>query len=188
MRQPTFAEYRHRALGNAEGCVLEIGIGSGLNLLHYSDAVQHVIGLEPSPKLLVMARRAGETAVRSVELVRGSAEAIPLENKTVDTVVSTWTLCSVPAVEGALGEIRRVLKKDGRLLFVEHGLSPDSSVRRWQDRLTPMWKRIAGGCHLNRPIAELIEGAGFSIEHLATSYMQGPRPMTFMYEGYARVI
>jgi ubiquinone/menaquinone biosynthesis C-methylase UbiE len=133
-----------------------------------------------------MARASGKKALLSVELVQGSAEAIPLENESVDTVVSTWTLCSVPAVEGALAEIRRVLKKDGRLLFVEHGLSPDSRVRRWQDGLTPMWKRIAGGCHLNRPIAQLIEGAGFRIEHVATGYMQGPRPMTFMYEGSAR--
>jgi len=187
MRQPTFTDYRSRVLGNAEGCVLEIGIGSGLNLPHYGDTVKHVIGLEPSPKLLTMASQAGETEVRSVELVRGSAEAIPLESETVDTVVSTWTLCSVPAVEDALGEIRRVLKNDGRLLFVEHGLSPDSRVGRWQDRLTPMWRRIAGGCHLNRPIAQLIEGAGFGIEHVATGYMQGPRPMTFMYEGSARI-
>jgi SAM-dependent methyltransferase len=187
MRQSTFTEYRSRVLGDAEGCVLEIGIGSGLNLPHYSATVKHVIGLEPSPKLLTMARHAGETAVRSVELVRASAEAIPLERETVDTVVSTWTLCSVPAVEDALGEIRRVLKTDGRLLFVEHGLSPDSRVGRWQDRLTPMWRRIAGGCHLNRPIAQLIEEAGFCIEHVATGYMQGPRPMTFMYEGSARI-
>ena len=186
MRQPTFNEYRSRALQNAEGCVLEIGIGSGLNLPHYRNVVKHVIGLDPSSKLLAMAGGAGKTAVLSVELVQGSAEAIPLENESVDTVVSTWTLCSVPTVEGALAEIRRVLKKDGRLLFVEHGLSPDSRVRRWQDRLTPMWKRIAGGCHLNRPIAQLIEGAGFRIEHVATGYMQGPRPMTFMYEGSAR--
>jgi ubiquinone/menaquinone biosynthesis C-methylase UbiE len=186
MRQPTFKVYRSRALQNAEGYVLEIGIGSGLNLPHYSDAVKHVIGLEPSPKLLTMARGAGKKTVLSVELVQGSAEAIPLEKESVDTVVSTWTLCSVPAVEGALAEIRRVLKKNGRLVFVEHGLSPDARVRRWQDGLTPMWKRIAGGCHLNRPIAQLIEGAGFRIEHVATGYMQGPRPMTFMYEGSAR--
>jgi ubiquinone/menaquinone biosynthesis C-methylase UbiE len=188
MRQPTFIEYRSRVLGNAEGCVLEIGIGSGLNLPHYGDLVKHVIGLEPSPKLLRMARRVCTTGAPPVELVQGFAEAIPLEDESVDTVVSTWTLCSVPAVECALVELRRVLKRDGRFLFVEHGLSPDSRVRWWQDRLTPMWKRIAGGCHLNRPIVQLIEETGFRVEHLATGYMQGPRPMTFMYEGSARIV
>lgn len=187
MRQPPFAEYRSRLLGQAEGCVLEIGIGSGLNLPHYDDAVTRVVGLDPSPKLLSMAQGAAQKWRPSVDLLRGSAEAIPLENESVDTVVSTWTLCSVPAVEDALTEIRRVLKKRGQLLFVEHGLSPDSRVRRWQDRLTPVWKRIAGGCHLNRPIAQLIEGAGFRIEHVTTGHMQGPRPMTFVYEGSARI-
>jgi ubiquinone/menaquinone biosynthesis C-methylase UbiE len=186
MQQRTFADYRRRVIENAEGCVLEIGIGSGLNLPHYADGVTHVIGLDPSPKLLTMAQEAGKKSGSFLELVRGSAEAIPLENETVDMVVSTWTLCSVPEAERALAEIRRVLKHRGRLLFVEHGLSPESRVRRWQDRLTPVWKRIAGGCHLNRPIAQLIEAAGFGLEQVATGYMQGPRPMTFMYEGSAR--
>jgi ubiquinone/menaquinone biosynthesis C-methylase UbiE len=188
MRQPTFKEYRSRVLQNAEGCVLEIGIGSGLNLPYYSRAVKHVIGLEPSQRLLAMTFGARKSAPSPAELVQGSAEAIPLENESVDTVVSTWTLCSVPGVMDAMDEIRRVLKKDGRLLFVEHGLSPDARVRRCQDRLTPAWKRIAGGCHLNRPIAQLIEAAGFRIEHVATGYMKGPKPMTFMYEGSAHII
>jgi ubiquinone/menaquinone biosynthesis C-methylase UbiE len=188
MRQPTFKEYRSRVLPVAEGCVLEVGMGSGLNLPFYGGAVKHVIGLEPSLTLLSMAHEAGSTAPQPFELLQASAEAVPLENDSVDTVVSTWTLCSIPDVMGALGEIRRVLKADGRLLFVEHGLSPDPRVRRWQDRLTPLWKRIAGGCHLNRPIAQLIEESGFRLEHINTSYMIGPTPMTFMYEGAARVI
>jgi ubiquinone/menaquinone biosynthesis C-methylase UbiE len=187
MRQPTFTEYRSRVLQSADGCVLEIGIGSGLNLPFYGSAVRHVIGLEPSPRLLSMALGAGNAASQSLELLRASAEAIPLENESVDTVVSTWTLCSIPDVSGALEEIRRVLRKDGRLLFVEHGRSPDPSVRWWQDRLTSLWKRIGGGCHLNRPIAQLIDRSGFRVEHVVTSYMKGPRPMTFMYEGSARV-
>jgi ubiquinone/menaquinone biosynthesis C-methylase UbiE len=187
MRQPTFKEYRGRVLSTAEGCVLEIGVGSGLNLPFYGDAVRHVIGLEPSPKLLSMARRAGNATSRSIELLQASAEAIPLENESVDTVVSTWTLCSIPDVMRALSEMRRVIKADGRLLFVEHGLSSDPHVRRWQDRLTPLWKRVGGGCHLNRPIAQLIASAGFRLEQVATGYMKGPRPMTFMYEGAARV-
>jgi ubiquinone/menaquinone biosynthesis C-methylase UbiE len=187
MRQPTFREYRSRVLSAAEGCVLEIGVGSGLNLSFYGDAVKHVIGLEPSPKLLSMAGRAGKAMSQPVELLQGSAEAVPLENKSVDTVVSTWTLCSIPDVARALGEVRRVLRTDGRLLFVEHGRSPDPRVSRWQDRLTPVWKRIGGGCHLNRPMAQLIESAGFRVEHVTTGYMKGPKPMTFMYEGSARI-
>jgi ubiquinone/menaquinone biosynthesis C-methylase UbiE len=187
MRQPALTEYRRRVLEHAEGCVLEIGIGSGRNLPHYPGAVKHVIGVEPSPSLLAMALRAAKSASPSVELVRGSGEALPLESESVDTVVTTWTLCSIPDVMATLDEIRRVLRKDGHLLFVEHGLATDASVRRWQDRLTPLWKRIAGGCHLNRPIAKLIEGAGFRIDHIATGHMEGPRPMTFMYEGSARI-
>ena len=188
MRQPTFKEYRGRLLTAARGCVLEIGIGSGLNLPFYGDAVRHVIGLEPSKRLLSMARSAGTATSQSIELLQASAEDIPLENASVDTVVSTWTLCSIPDVRGALADMRRVLKPDGRLLFVEHGLSPDPRVSRWQDRLTPLWKRVAGGCHLNRPIVQLIEGTGFRIDHVATGYMKGPRPMTYMSEGTARVI
>ena len=121
------------------------------------------------------------------EFLQASAEAIPLENESIDTVVTTWTLCSIPDVTGALAEVRRVLKRDGRLLFVEHGLSPDPRVSRWQNRLTPFWKHIGGGCHLNRPIAQLIEGTGFRVEHVTTGYMKGPKPMTFMYEGAARI-
>jgi ubiquinone/menaquinone biosynthesis C-methylase UbiE len=188
MRQPPFKEYRSRLLTGAEGCVLEIGVGSGLNLPLYGGAVRHVIGLEPSPKLLSMARGAVSESSQPIEFLNASAEAIPLENGSVDTVVSTWTLCSISDVTSALGEMRRVLRPDGRLLFVEHGLSPDPHVRWWQHRLTPLWKRIGGGCHLNRPIAQLVEGAGFRVEQVATGYMKGPRPMTYMYEGTARVI
>jgi SAM-dependent methyltransferase len=101
-------------------------------------------------------------------------------------VVTTWTLCSIPDAQRALREMRRVLKPLGRLLFVEHGLAPEPNVRWWQDRLTPWWKPLAGGCHLNRPMRTLIEGAGFDFERLDTGYMRGPRPMTFMYEGSAR--
>ena len=120
------------------------------------------------------------------KLIEGSAESIPLDDHSVDTVVSTWSLCTIPNVAAALAEIRRVVKRDGQLLFVEHGLASDGGVRKWQNRLTPVWKRAAGGCHLNRPIASLIEGAGFRILDIDTGYMPGPRPMTFTYEGSAR--
>jgi ubiquinone/menaquinone biosynthesis C-methylase UbiE len=132
-----------------------------------------------------MARQAAERSSLPVSLVEGSAEAIPLDDASVDTVVTTWTLCSVPAAGIALQEVRRVLKPGGHLLFVEHGLSPDAGVRGWQNRLTPIWKRIGGGCHLNRAIRPLIENAGFRLDRIETGYAKGPRPMAFMYEGRA---
>ena len=186
MRQETFTAYRHRVVSLAEGRVLEIGVGSGLNLPLYSAKTMCVIGLDPSAALLAMARKVIDREVADVELLEGSAEAIPLEDASIDTVVTTWTLCTIPDVRRALREARRVLRPDGRLLFVEHGRSPDPRVRRWQDRLTPVRKRIGGGCHLNRPIGLLLEESGFRIEHMDTGYMKGPRPMTFMYEGSAR--
>jgi ubiquinone/menaquinone biosynthesis C-methylase UbiE len=186
MHQRKFAAYRSRVVSAAEGCVLEIGVGSGLNLPFYSQNVLRVIGLDPSPKLLSMARENARGALGPVEFVEGSAETVPLQNGSVDTVVTTWTLCSIPDAGRALCEMRRVLKPGGRLLFVEHGRAPDPYVRWWQDRLTPAWKRIGGGCHLNRAIGTLIEGAGFQFERIETGYMPGPKPMTFMFEGSAR--
>jgi len=187
MRQKDLAAYRARIIPAAEGRVLEIGIGSGLNLPFYSRNVARVIGLEPSPRLLAMARRVERTGNESVEFIEGSAETIPLADASVDTVVTTWTLCSIPDALGALRDMRRVLRPSGRLLFVEHGRAPDPNVIWWQDRLTPVWKRLGGGCHLNRAIGTLIEGAGFQFDRLQTGYMSGPKPMTFMYEGSARL-
>lgn len=188
MRQQNFGPYRQRLVAAAEGRVLEIGIGSGLNLPLYPAAVSEVIGLDPSPKLLARARGAKSTLPYSLRLVNGSAEAIPLAAGSVETVVTSWTLCSIPDIARALDEVRRVLRADGRLVFVEHGRSPDTRVAGWQDRLTPLWRRIAGGCHLNRAIGPLIEKSGFRIEPLHTEYMIGPKLMTFMYEGVARPV
>jgi ubiquinone/menaquinone biosynthesis C-methylase UbiE len=186
MRQRNLAAYRGRVVPAAEGRVLEIGIGSGLNLPFYSQKVERVIGLDPSANLLSMARHAARPSSGPVEFVEGSAETIPLEDRAVDTVVTTWTLCSIPDAPRSLIEMRRVLKPGGRLLFVEHGRAPDASVRWWQDHLNPAWKRLGGGCHLNRAIETLIEGAGFQFERIETGYMRGPRPLGFMYEGSAR--
>lgn len=177
--------YRRRVISVAEGRVLEIGIGSGLNLPLYPAAVREVIGIDPSPRLLTMARQTAGHCTCAANLIEASAEEIPLDSHSVDTVVTTWTLCSIHGADQALSEMRRVLKPGGQLLFVEHGLCPEEPVRRWQDRLTPIWKRIAGGCHLNRPIRTLIESAGFKIAHIETGYAKGPRPMVFMYEGRA---
>jgi ubiquinone/menaquinone biosynthesis C-methylase UbiE len=185
MKQEHFEPYRRRVAGAARGRVLEIGVGSGLNLPWYQPGTR-VIGLDPSFRLLAMARQAAADRARSIELVEGSAESIPLPDHSLDAVITTWTMCSIPDLAMALAEVRRVLNDEGRLLFAEHGLAPEPKVVRWQNRLTPLWKRIGGGCHLNRPIDRLIADAGFQITTLKTGYMTGPRPMTFMYEGEAR--
>ena len=185
MRNKQLQPYRERVISAAEGRVLEIGIGSGRNLPFYRSPVTELLALEPSPQLTAMARNAPHPGA-PVNFIEASAEAIPLDDRSVDTVVTTWTLCSIPDAAMALTEMRRVLQPGGKLLFVEHGMAPDRNVRRWQDWLTPAWKRISGGCHLNRPISAMIEGAGFRLDRVETGYMPGPKAMTFMYEGSAR--
>ncbi|HYE86956.1 MAG TPA: class I SAM-dependent methyltransferase [Vicinamibacterales bacterium] len=187
MTQEHFEPYRRRAAGAARGRILEIGVGSGLNLPLYG-AGARVVGVDPSATLLSMARSANADRSQSVELIEGSAESLPLPDHEFDTVVTTWTMCSIPNLPQALAEVRRVLKPDGKLVFAEHGRAPESSVVRWQNALTPVWKRIGGGCHLNRPIDQLIAAAGFRIDELKTGYMKGPKPMTFMYEGEASLV
>lgn len=181
-----FVPYRERIVARAEGRVLEIGIGAGDNLRVYGPRVCEVIGLEPHPRLAGLARRAGNGIAVPVQIVEATAERIPLDAGSVDTVVTTWTLCSITDIAAALAEMRRVLKPDGRMLFVEHGLAPDRGVRWVQQRITPVWKRLAGGCHLDRPMNTLIANAGFRIEQLDTGYMRGVRPLAFLYEGAAR--
>jgi ubiquinone/menaquinone biosynthesis C-methylase UbiE len=185
MRNRLLQPYRDRTVSQAEGRVLEIGAGSGVNLPLYAKAAD-VLALEPDPKLIEMARPKAKAAPRPVEFLEASAEQIPLADRSVDTVVSTWTLCSIPHAVAALREMRRVLKPGGRLLFVEHGLAPTPGVERWQHRLTPVWTRISGGCHLDRPIDALVREGGFAIESLQTGYAPGPKVMTYFYEGSAR--
>ncbi len=185
MRNRRLVPYRERVVSAAEGRVLEIGVGSGLNLPLYPPQAREILGLEPAPRLLAMSRRLASRLSLPVKFIEGSAETLPLEDRSIDTAVTTWTLCTIPAVIQALEEVRRVLTPNGQLLFVEHGLAPDANVRKWQDWLTPAWKRIGGGCHLNRPIRTIIENAGFGFTQLETGYMKGPKPMTFLYEGRA---
>jgi ubiquinone/menaquinone biosynthesis C-methylase UbiE len=185
MRQSRLLPYRHRAVSEATGRVLEIGMGSALNLPFYDTGVREVIGLEPSKKLLELASKTASRNPITVRFIEGTAEAIPMDDKTVDTIVTTWTMCSIADLGRALSEARRVLKHGGRLLFVEHGLAPEPAVRWWQDHLTPAWKCMSGGCHLNRAIDELIENAGFRIKRLDKGYMRGPKPMAFIYQGSA---
>jgi SAM-dependent methyltransferase len=186
MRQNYLVPFRKRVVGAAQGRVLEVGIGSGLNFPLYGATVTSVIGLEPSPALLRMSRTRLSGASVPITLLDASAEAIPLESASIDTVVTTWTLCTIPDAPLALTEMRRVLKPSGMLLFVEHGRAPEPGVARWQDRLDPLWSRIAGGCHLNREMDDLIAGTGFRIETLANARLPGPRTHTFLYEGCAR--
>jgi ubiquinone/menaquinone biosynthesis C-methylase UbiE len=172
----------------ARGDVLEVGIGSGLNLAYYTPEVRRLIGVDPSPELLQMASRRAERIARPTEWLSQSAEQrLPIENATVDTVVMTWVLCSISSAASALAEVRRVMKPGARLIFLEHGRSPETRIAAWQDRLTPAWRRIAGGCTLNRDMNALITGAGFKISMLQTGYMVGPKPMTYMYKGIAEV-
>ena len=186
MRNPETTRLRAGWVPRASGDVLEVGIGSGLNLPFYSTKVRRVYGVDPSLELQQLARQRAMTCAVKVEFFLQSAEdRLPLADASIDTVVLTWTLCSVPNAAGALGEMRRVLKKDGRLLFLEHGRSPDPGVVGWQDRLTPLWKRVAGGCHLNRQIDDIITAAGFRMAELATCYLRGPRPLTYTYQGVA---
>ena len=187
MRNKETARVRAEWVPHARGDVLEVGIGSGLNLPLYSSEVRRVYGVYPSLELQKIARQRMRGQVINVEFLSQSAEEIlPLSDESIDTIVITWTLCSIADPTKALRQMKRVLKRDGRLIFVEHGRAPDSKVAAWQDRLTPFWKRIGGGCHLNRKVDALLVEAGFVIDELRTTYLSGPKPMTFTYQGFAR--
>jgi len=179
---------RRKVVPLASGRVLEVGIGSGLNLPLYDPAkVERVYGLDPAPELLTMARRRSSSLPFAVEYLTMGGEDIPLEGECVDTVVVTFTLCSIPNPAAALERMRHVLKPGGRLIFSEHGRAPDEAVRRWQHRLNPLWRRIGGGCTLDRDIPALIRAAGFRIDALETKYLPNtPRFAGFNYWGTAR--
>ncbi len=177
---------RQKVVPRAHGRVLEVGFGSGLNMPYYDRArVSAIVGLDPSGAMRRRAERRIAEAALQVEFVGLSAEKIPQPDAAFDSVLMTYTLCSIPDPLAALGEMRRVLKPEGRLLFCEHGLAPDASVRRWQDRLTPLWRRFGGGCHLNRDIPALLRAGGFDCRDLQTMYLPGPRPMTYNFWGEA---
>jgi ubiquinone/menaquinone biosynthesis C-methylase UbiE len=188
MRNKEITRLRAAWIPQARGDVLEIGIGSGLNLPFYSSEVKRVFGVDPSLELQRMARERAAGQPVNVEFLSQSAEdPIPLPSDSVDTIVMTWTLCSIPNAAKALEQMKRVLKRSGQLIFVEHGRAPDRSVAVWQDRLNPTWKRIGGGCNLNRKVDDLIIEAGFHIADLKKFYLRGPRPMTYTYQGLAHL-
>lgn len=176
MHSPGFARYRPPVLAAARGRVLEIGFGTGANLRHYPPAITRLETLDPDPALARLAARRIAAAgwggpERQVITHRLSAETLPFGPAEFDTVVSTFTLCSIPDVAAALREVRRVLKPGGAFLFLEHGRAPDPGVARWQDRLDPLQNRIGGGCHLNRPVAALVREAGLAISELDERYV-----------------
>jgi len=178
-------EYRKWIVPMAAGRVLEVGVGSGLNLPLYGEVVSEVVGIEPHETLNRMAGQRVSSARVPVTLVKGSAEDLPFDDASFDCAVMTWTLCSIPDGRGALDEIRRVLKPGGQLLYIEHGKAPDAGVARWQKRITPVWKRCAGGCHLDRPINGMIRDQGFTLMDTESGYLGGPRLLSYYSWGRA---
>jgi ubiquinone/menaquinone biosynthesis C-methylase UbiE len=183
---PMVQAKRRQLVPQARGRVLEIGMGTGRNLPFYDRSrVSRLVGVEPAMQMHHLAQKRSQKAGIPVELMGLSAEQLPTADASFDTVVCTYTLCSIPDAEQALREMRRVLVPGGKLLFCEHGRAPDESVRRWQDRLQPFWGPLAGGCHLGRDIPALLDTAGFVADTQA-AYLAGPRPMTFHYWGEAQ--
>lgn len=177
---------REKVVPRSRGSVLEVGVGSGLNFRFYDPTkVKKVWALDPSLEMTRMAEQRARLLDFEIEFIGLPADAIPLDDECVDTVLVTYTLCTIADTTAALLQMRRVLRPVGELIFCEHGAAPDASVRRWQDRLNPLWKRFGGGCHLNRPIPALIEAGGFQIKALETMYIPGWRPASFNYWGTA---
>lgn len=179
---------RSQLVPRAKGRVLEVGMGSGINLEFYNpDTVDMVYGLEPSEGMRRKAQPNLKRAPVHVEWLGLPGEKIPLQDNSVDTVLLTFTLCTIPDWNAALLQMKRVLKPGGELLFLEHGESPDDSTRKWQNRINPSWKKLAGGCHLNRHIADLIRHAGFELEELENLYIpKSPKIAGYIYKGMAR--
>jgi ubiquinone/menaquinone biosynthesis C-methylase UbiE len=180
---------RAKIVPRASGQVLEIGFGSGLNLSFYpSERIEKLYALEPADEMWALADNATFDCAFPVQRISSGAENIPLPAASIDTVLVTYTMCTIPDVTQALKEMGRVLKPDGQLLFCEHGLAPDTVVRRWQHWLNPFWKRFGGGCNLNRPIERLIRSSGFMIKEIHTMYLPGFKPATYNYWGRATPI
>jgi len=177
---------RAQALAAAQGEVLEVGFGSGLNLPHYPGGqVQRLVAVEPNAQALKLARGRIEACDFEVQTIRLEGERIPCADASFDTVVSTFTLCTIPDVAAALAQLRRVLRPEGQFIFLEHGRAPDDAVHRWQRRAEPVQRTLFGGCHLTRDIDELVQEAGFELKSLERYYSKGPKVMSFFFRGSA---
>jgi ubiquinone/menaquinone biosynthesis C-methylase UbiE len=185
LNTPTVNARRAKVCQGLHGRVLEIGFGTGLNLHHYPAEVTEILVVEPSESAMRLAQPREAAASAPIKRIGRDGARLALPDGSVDCVLSTYTLCTIPAVDAALREVHRVLKPDGVLHFLEHGRAPTESVRRWQRRLHPVHSRIAGGCHLDRPIDNLITHAGLMISELETGYGDGPRPFSYLYRGLA---
>lgn len=186
MSDKSMESLRPQALAKAQGEALEIGFGGGLNLPFYPSAVTHLTAVDVNPGMEKLARKVLEASRLKVDLRVINGESLPFADRSFDTVVSTWTLCSIDKIDQALDEVRRVLRPDGRFIFIEHGLSPDTGVQKWQNRLNPVQKKLAGNCHLNRPIRTLIENQGFKISELNEFYLdKTPKYVGYFYQGSA---
>lgn len=178
---------RERTLAPARGRILEIGFGTGRNLSHYPPTVKRIEAIDPDLDLDRLSMPRIAHAAIEVDFHHLNAEHLPFEDESFDTVVSTFTLCSIPDVVHALGEVRRVLKPGGQFLFLEHGRSPDPKLARWQERLTPYWKPLGGGCHLDRPVRDLVASTGLALDPVQSYYAEGiPRLFGYLTEGVAR--
>lgn len=177
---------RAKVVPLAHGKVLEIGMGSGLNIPYYdADKIEMVWGLEPSEGMRKKAQPNLQQALFEVCWLDFPSEEIPLDDNSVDTVVLTYTLCTIPNWRKALQQMSRVLKPDGKLIFCEHGEAPDENIRKWEKRMNPVWKKAAGGCNLGRPIPRLIELGGFDIQNIESEYLPGPKFAAYNYWGTA---
>jgi len=178
---------REKVVPEARGQVLEIGVGSGHNLPYYrKDQVERIVGIDPCSTSWALAQPRAKTLGVPIEFIEGSAESMPLPDASFDTVLMTYSLCTIPDAQAALHEMRRVLKPNGRLVFCEHGEAPDAAVARWQQRVNPLWRKLLGGCNLNRPITRWITDAGFCIVNLDQMYLPGtPRIAGFNVWGSA---
>ena len=181
---------RQKVVPLAEGDILEVGIGSGLNLPFYDKSkVNKIWGLDPSKELNRMASKVAAEENLEIDFLISGAEHIPLPDDHVDTILITYTMCTIPEVEQANEEMKRVLKPGGKMIFCEHGKAPDPNIHKWQNRINPLWKKIAGGCNLNRDIPALIETSGFKLENLETMYLPStPKIAGYNYWGYAKPI